>query len=672
MLPLRLGRDYIRKIRALNLSHHPDLILYNMDETQYQDFWQGIKTHPKTQLSTNGIQIKKVSWLGALFQEFKGWLGFDNRCHPNKIEMTLAKVAYYGYLKGYSIPEDNPHTFLSTSFKDLVNLPRSSLHSAQIQHSMLNYYKNHTDVFPSNSYPVNENTFFGQTLLDLELYEHVPSLDPQSPQIISQTIDGLKHTGVIASTEDYLVNSPFAAAYAESLVQQKRYLQALEWAPNIFKKHKEEYINFYLSREQHDPEALAKAMELLNDLAGSSNTKEQSKAVQFIKDNFDWKEQRLYLAPYKELKKKIAQTYLSSALQEHNKYLVTKYFIGNDTLPLLAHAVQLDPQLFDHSLIPELLPLKQEWLIYCFSEALLNNRFSEARTLFEQNNTIKYNQNHLMLLKKDYELEIHEKTYLLKEALRLSKVELAQTLALELIGIAKKISIITPQDNPLLKMRINYASTLVAIDEINHPNPAEADITVLDKAQKEMEEHLLLNPSTSLKQELNHLLLRKIDYFMEQVKGPVDFGRSWKERTAFAEEHTVELGELQKLLMRYIALNEKDKNTNVRTKIAKMHYILADILEFFLDNKNDALIHFSAAHKLMPKNPYYEIRHLNLTNNDRRHKVQETIDTISSTNATDYQGWLEERWNSGEKSIGRGFEIHNTEVASKGLFSFLY
>ncbi len=649
-------------------------MLYNLDEAQYQYFWQTLKNHPKAQLHTDGIQIKKVSWAQSLFQRFKGWLGFDNHCQTNKVELTLAKVAYYGYLKGYHTPntEEYPESFISHRFRSLINLPRTNNHSAELQQIMMNYYGNYLDFFPEGSSVITDNYSFGQTLIHLKLYEHLPGLDPQDNQIISNNINNLRYSGIIANKQDYLADSRFAAAYAEHLVQYHHYLEALDWSPNIYNKYKEEYIGFYLEQEHKDPQALVKATALLAQLANSPKINEQNKAIAYIKDNFDLSEQLLYLAPYKDFKKKVAQSYFNEALQEKNKYTLTKLFTGNNTIPLLVHALQLNPQLFEHPLAAEELPLKVEWLHYSFSEAILNYRFKEARTLFEQNPQIKFDQKHLSALRNDYSQEIHLKTRAIKEALEHQKVDLAENLALELIELAKKIALITPQDNPLIRTTIDYAATLVAIDEINHPNVAEADILVLNKAQALLNEHYTLNPSTALKQKLNHLLLRKIDYLMEQVKGPIGFGDSWKERTAFADNHKSELNALQSHLTLYIALNEKEKAKELRAKVAKMHYILADMLIFFLDNKNDARTHFSAAAKIMDKNPYYQLRYLELTNDDKRHEVRQTITELTTSNEQDYKGWLEERWNEGEKSIGRGFEIHDVEVSKKGFFASLF
>ena len=100
MLRLRLNSSIIRHSQE-GLAYLPDFIIYDLDEREYQNFWQKIKEHPQNRLYTNGLQVYKVGRLQALFQSFKGWLGFENHCQANKVELTLAKIAYHGYLKGY-------------------------------------------------------------------------------------------------------------------------------------------------------------------------------------------------------------------------------------------------------------------------------------------------------------------------------------------------------------------------------------------------------------------------------------------------------------------------------------------------------------------------------------------------------------------------------------------
>jgi len=463
-----------------------------------------------------------------------------------------------------------------------------------------------------------------------------------------------------------------------SPAEQLHYLKPYpELRAVLIKSYREQFIDFYLTQAFEDTGAKVKAMELIVELANSLNPKQQQKALTYLKEHFSYTEQLHYLQLYPAIKNKLAQSYLEYALQVKNQYLITKLIgtllASKDTpLSLLTHALALNPKLLEGTIHSEILPLKEEWNQHLFNEAIAHMRFLEADALFEKNPFTKFNQSKLAALKNYYLQQITIKSQSIKSALDQKEVSQAEKLALEAIDLAKKIARITPNDHPVIKTTIEYVGTLITIDEIKHADVAEVDLTVLNKLLLLLNEYSSINSSVELIKARNRLLVRKIDHFIERVKGPVGFGNQWKERHAFAESHKSELNELQNILEMYIRLNEKDKTKEARSKVAKMHYILGDILVFFLDNKNEAIKHFSQAAKIMDKNPYYQLRHLELSGDEKRHQVRQTIAEISSSSEQDYNYWLEERWDTGEKTISRGFEIHDIEVVKKGFLSFLY
>ena len=104
MLRLRLARHFIEEYQERGIVHRPDFLLYDFDEDEYQTFWQEIASSPRQRLYTDGIDVFQVSWFRTLFESFKGWLGFEDHCHPSRVEMTLGKIAYAGYVKGFKAP----------------------------------------------------------------------------------------------------------------------------------------------------------------------------------------------------------------------------------------------------------------------------------------------------------------------------------------------------------------------------------------------------------------------------------------------------------------------------------------------------------------------------------------------------------------------------------------
>jgi hypothetical protein len=747
MLSLRLRQDKIDDIEQFNLAYHPDLILYDLKETQYNKIWRSIKNYPKSRLYADGIIIKPVSWLGALFQKIKGWFGFDNHCELNKVEITLAKIAYYGYLKGFNTKGINyPEPIISHSFLNLVKAKRTNENSAALQSHLLSYYRRNEQFFPEAYSRITEHYPFGQTLLDLKLYAHIPTLDPQNASVIRETISSLTSADGI----EHLPESTFAESFAHNLVSHRYFEEALQWSPAIYKHYKKEFIEFYLSkgakntgartqavkiiielldssevgehfhgynflrgslslteqlhylepypkyrahlikayREQFieyylsqapgDTPSRVKAIELIIELANSLSPKHQQKALKYLKERFSYQEQLYFLQSSPAIKEKLAQCYLEDALKIKNKYAITKLIgdlltTGNATpLNLVGHAITLNPKLFEGSFSSEFLPLKEEWIHHLFNEAILLKRFLEADALFIQNQSFfKLNANKLTVLRDYYLQQLTVKSQNIKTALEHKQMEEGEQEALDAIELGKKVARITPNDHPVIKTILQYVNTVTTIDEMKHIHIDKADIAVLNKMSSLLNEYSTMNLSAELNTTRNRVLLRQIDYFIEQVKGPSGFGNQWKERTAFAKEHRSELTELQKLLTRYIKLNEKDKNKEIRSQVAKMHYTLGDIFVFFFDNNKDALEHFTEAARIMDKNPYYQLRPLELTHDDKRHQVLESIAEISTYSAQEYNFWLEERWDKGEKTISRGVDIHDVEVAKKGFFALL-
>jgi hypothetical protein len=665
MLRLRVEKKLVARAQSFGLTHHPDFIMYDMNEQEYQLFWKSIVNHPRTQLYTNGAVITKVNWFRSAFERFKGWFGFTDHCQANKVEMTLAKIAYYGYVKGFCCAELEHYNppLISSQFHNEVRQARHNQRSAGLHQLLKNYYIVNAESFPQSALPINDSYQFGSVLIHMQLYRFIPSIDVQNPQVINRAI-----VNIPAEQLEWYRGSSFAKAYAEHLLHHNHYLLALEWDETLAEKYKNRFINFYLSQRNHIPLALQIASELIIQLAASPSAEDQDEALYYLKYYFSPQEQLQYLNTEAaiELRKKLARSYAEDALQEKNKYALTKLFLGNKTISFFTHAVSLDSEVSVQDA-----QLKKEWIQHLFNEAIKHKRLTEARDLFEHNTDLQFDKNNLSTLKSFYLEQIEIKQKLLQGKLAQGDQKDAESLALELRAIARHISIISPQDHPGLACDIIYASTLLAIDQLSNPNPKNANLTKLNHALDLVSEYSLMNPSAGLLQTINNLLLRKIDCLTEQVKGPTGLATSWKERADWARDHQTELTQLIGQIEQYIQLNKKGKTPETKLNVAKMHYILADIYYFFFDNKMTATKHFSEATTMMPTNPYYEYRYLEITNNKRRHEVWETITEMTHTNEADYLGWLEERWDAGEKTIGRGFEIHGVSVEKKGLFSFL-
>ncbi|KTD65322.1 hypothetical protein [Legionella shakespearei] len=666
MLRLRVGKHFLNQCMEWGTVYRPDFICYDMDNREYQQFWNEIKDHPKGQLYTDGIQVVKVSWLRSIFEAFKGWLGFENHCQTNKVEMTLAKVAYHGYLKGY-----RPNTFqqlnqplISDRFQSLVNADRTNANSAAIQHLLMSYYISNSDSI--SNIPIERTYPFGQTWIDHHYYQLVPSLDPQEPRVIAEAIRGLHHSSLLAESSDYFPSSTFAASYADYLTGQSRFEVALQWSQQVRFLYKEQYIRFFLSQRKTNPQALSNAMELIAAL--SSQEEKQTKALHYIKEHFSFSEQVEYTAAYPELRKKLAQSYLVDAKAEKDRFAITKLFLGNKVIPLLTHALRLVPDILAQDNSMQEIVLKEEWFIYQFKEAITERRFTDAKSIFEAHPAFKFDKSHLMQLRSSYLEEMNAKQISVKAALERSEYQLAEATALEVLVVARKIALITPQDAPVINATIEYAATLLASDAIQHPDNKNANMETLDKAQQLLNSCSISDNSSRYKQLYNDLLLRKIECLKEQIRVPIDFNDNHSVRAEFVPHIQRKLDLFQQNLSAFIRLNENNKTLEMRQVLGRLLYLKGDVIYFFARNKQEALPHFKRAAELMPENPYYRFRYYECANDERRHAVWTEIEEIRYLNGIHYNMWETERWND-ERVMSEGFDIHNIPAENRGVFS---
>jgi hypothetical protein len=670
MLRLRLGERLTRYYREEGLVYLPDFMIYDIDEREYKAFWHGIRNHPQNRLYTDGLQIYRAGWLQSLFQSFKGWLGFDNHCDPNKVQMTLAKIAYYGYLRGFHPVEFEEYhpSIISDRFKTLIHCERNNQNSVELQQLLMSYYITHSTNFPTLSHPILQAYPFGQTLVSEQLYTLVPSINPQDAQLISQAIRGIHYQNTSVPQSDCFKLSPFAEAYAVHLVSENRFNEALNWSEQVKINFKEHFIVFYISQKHRDPEALQKAIALITLLFHSTNEVEQARAINYIKQNFSIEEQLHHLKSHPELKAQIAAVYLEEAKTEKNRYTITKLILGNKVLPLLAHAISLEPHILDRDTSMQDVLMKEEWTNYQFNEAIKDKRFQDARMLYEKHPDFKFDKNKLLVLRSHFVLEIESKTALIQTALKKRDVFLAEKTALELVITAKLIARISDQGNPLLAATVEYARTLLNIDKIVHPEVKDADLALLERAQKVLNQLNLLNASPAFKSVLNKVLLRKINCLIEKIRVPINFNDSWELRAPFAMEHKKELNALKKDLNAFISLNEKNQSREFRPTLGKMHYLLGDVIYFFTRNKQDAIPHFKKASEVMPENPYYRLRYYEMAEDKRRHDVVEEIEHMGHIQYAKYCDWMTERWND-EQFMSEGMDIHNIPAQDRGIFS---
>ncbi len=658
MLHLRLARHIVKQYEEKGTIHLPDFHIYDFEEYEYQAFWREITSYPRQRLYTDGVDVFRVSWFRTVFESFKGWLGFENHCHPNRVEMTLAKIAYAGYIKGFKSSELNKSKEgfpISMHFIGLVNLKRTNQTSKILQRLLMSYFVTHSHAYPEFYESIRESYSFGRSLIQENLAYLIPSIDPQDSSTIQDALAQIKYNRQSISKANCFKSSTFAEAYAQVLVFHQQYDEALEWSPEIKQKFKVPFIEFYLTQQDSNPLWLESAVDLIAALFLSPNTADQKAAVDYIKTNLNYEEQASYLMQYPKLRTQVAQGYLEDAKNQTRKWRITKLLTGNLTFEYLAQAVRLDPQVLEQDHSMQDVMMREEWTLYQFDRAIDGRRFQDADTLYTSNPDLKFNNIKLERLREYYLNQFDIAASQIAEMLLSQTTGSTVQTAEEQIALAKKIVSIKPQDSLVLETTMNYASTVLAVDKLVHL-VNECDRTQLSKAQLRLDEYRLLNNNIALMQIYNKLLLRKIDCLITRLAVPFDYNDSLDTRSDFVNEHTNEIEDLKKELKTFISLNEP-KSKEMRKTLAKMYYLLADTLVYFEEKKQESIPYFSKAHELMPENLYYSLRYHELIEDEKRHGIRKKISALGHLHGLHYQNYMLERW-ADVKIMSNGFDIH--------------
>lgn len=261
---------------------------------------------------------------------------------------------------------------------------------------------------------------------------------------------------------------------------------------------------------------------------------------------------------------------------------------------------------------------------------------------------------------------LREKTASTKKALDEHNGELALASTQECKSIANHIARISPQDNPSILCTIEYAKTIMAVDQINHPNIKEADLGRLQECYESLSP-LFLTHAKQVKPVLNELLERQINCLIEQIRVPTAFDSSADLRELFLTQHQSQIDALQKCLTQLIALSERDTTKEIRPILAKAYFLKADIIHFYERDKGGALPHFKKAAEIMPENYYYCFHYYGLSNDKRRDDAEAKIRKVSNFHFDHFELWKVERWNADR--VMSDFDIHRVPPKDPGVLT---
>lgn len=203
------------------VGFYPDVILFQLNQHQFQTKWQQLARAPY--IYTNGFSLRPAGWFRYYFESFKGWLGFTNHCNPQLLQLSLRKLAYYGYLHGYQPIHQIVKYPLGSGFLSVVNQERNPANSLQLQTDLINYYSEHSFYFPQFEMMagVASPSRFGTSFATLGLCDLVPCLDPQDNHIIDEV-------SKVLEPHSYQKYSFFRGSRYAKTVAQQYLAQALQ------------------------------------------------------------------------------------------------------------------------------------------------------------------------------------------------------------------------------------------------------------------------------------------------------------------------------------------------------------------------------------------------------------------------------------------------------------
>lgn len=183
----------------------PDFLSYDLDYKTYRETWFSLLRPKRSRyIYANGLEVRRAGIFRYAFETVKGWFGFTNHCAKDIVQLSLRKLAYYGYVRGYNeastfenLEQLHKDYQLPATFKESILSERCDERSARLQKSLVAYYRKHSHSLPKieedyvHQYfgsvlisPKSANYFFGYTYDYFGLYKSLVNIDPQDERAI--------------------------------------------------------------------------------------------------------------------------------------------------------------------------------------------------------------------------------------------------------------------------------------------------------------------------------------------------------------------------------------------------------------------------------------------------------------------------------------------------------
>lgn len=242
----RLRSNQLARAERHRLELYPDTIPYDYDNNEYQSVWRDLNNSANgNYFYTDGYIVTRVGLARNLWESFRGWLGFTNRCEPQRAKMAIQKLAYFGYVRQFdknhlaAMHDWQPAYQLDATFIQYLGQDRTQKNSAWLQARMMNYYRNHEPALRPNVwqrffsanhrlFPLVDHDYkFGSAMLDKhELTSCIAKLDPQDDTVIEKLYHQISRNQLLeqAILKGSKLHTNYAFAILNAYLQDK-----LDW-----------------------------------------------------------------------------------------------------------------------------------------------------------------------------------------------------------------------------------------------------------------------------------------------------------------------------------------------------------------------------------------------------------------------------------------------------------
>lgn len=581
------------------LVYYPDVIPFQHNKTQYFQHWHSLTT--SKYIYTNGYVIEPTNWFMYAFQSFKGWFGLDNHCQIEKVQFSLEKLAYYGYLRAYdqSIIKKMRHYPLPADYLDLVDTNTRSKNPTTINTLQCRLIVDYDNlIVPYTSQYLYANGAFGSTLKSLSLPEEIPLLDPQDMGLVESTIAALEqieninlsHLQKHLAEPKYIYpkHSLYAQKMAEHYIKvaktekrrffygmnfissaQRKAQLLLERARQIDSVAYNKELNLYIEHHLEHNE-LDEAFNLINQLS------DLDKALKYLFEKFTAQQRANYVVKDTPLALKLAQ----HILQENN------------TVQNIALAEHYDSHLAEHN------PDK------AFALFVETKKYDAAYALFEKHDkVVPFTLQQVKILAQYFD-SVGEVLYIKGSGERGNELwDKAEKNYLNSLYAKKKAAALLPDsyiEDYYTHKRL-YAQLLIDSDE-KKPKGLEVinkAIRLLDACFPKTDEEKMFH-----KKALAKGLMSQIAYLSAKIKVGVTYDCDFEEQNKHNREHQATFSQTRSSLLRVIELLTSTEDPEQKLVLAKAHFMLADMIQFFSLGE-EYKTHFEKAAQLAPENPIY-------------------------------------------------------------------